>query len=117
MKKGLKNVKTTTATTATTAAAASTGKSNGGGSTSKAITIEAKMDVGFGNALYLRGEGLGLSWTRGVPLTCVDSSTWKWSGEAPDKLKFKLLINDAIWCQGEDFVAAPGERVQVSPAF
>src|SRR5579872_5239985 len=39
------------------------------------VTIEAKIDVGFGNTLYLRGEGPGLSWTQGVPLTCVDGKT------------------------------------------
>ena len=86
-------------------------------SSAQPVTIEATIDVGFGNTLYLRGEGRGLSWTKGVPLTCLDSSTWKWSGEAADKLKFKLLLNDAIWCQGEDLVAAPGQKVQVTPAF
>ena len=47
------------------------------GSGAKPVTIEAKIDVGFGNTLYLRGEGVGLSWTQGVPLTCVDGKTWK----------------------------------------
>ena len=110
LKKGLKNVGNIT-----TQIPAPAAKTNG--ATSKAVMIEAKVDVGFGNALYLRGEGLGLSWNQGIPLTCVDGSTWKWSGEGADNLKFKLLLNDAIWCQGEDFTAMPGERVQVSPAF
>jgi hypothetical protein len=83
----------------------------------KTVTIEAKIDVGFGNSLYLRGEGQGLSWSQGIPLTCVDKSTWKWSGEASDKVKFKLLLNDLVWSQGGDLVAAPGERVEVAPAF
>src|SRR5215213_8603318 len=60
-------------------------------SSSQPITIEAKIDVGFGNALFLRGEGTGLSWNQGVPLTCVDGSTWKWSGEISNQAKFKLL--------------------------
>jgi hypothetical protein len=81
------------------------------------VTIEAKIDVGFGNHLYLRGEGQGLDWNHGIPLQCVDQSTWKWSGEANDKVKFKLLLNDAVWAQGDNLVAAPGQRVQVSPAF
>lgn len=81
------------------------------------VTIEAKIDVGFGNALYLRGEGAGLSWTQGVPLTCVDGKTWKWTGEGTEKLKFKLLINDQVWSQGEDLVAAPGQKLEISPAF
>lgn len=83
----------------------------------KPVTIEAKIDVGFGNALYLRGEGVGLSWSQGIPLTCVDGSTWKWTGEAQDQLKFKLLLNDQIWSQGEDLVAKPGQKLEISPAF
>jgi len=81
------------------------------------VTIEAKIDVGFGNALYLRGEGLGLSWTEGVPLTCVDGKTWKWTGETQEPLKFKLLINDKVWSQGADVVVTPGQKVEISPAF
>jgi hypothetical protein len=86
-------------------------------SSAKPVTIEAKIDVGFGNTLYLRGEGLGLSWTQGVPLTCVDGKTWKWTGESQELLKFKLLINDQVWSQGEDIVATPGQKVEISPAF
>ena len=83
----------------------------------KPVTIEAKIDVGFGNTLYLRGEGLGLTWTKGVPLTCVDGKTWKWTAEASEELKFKLLLNDTVWSQGEDLVAAPGQNLKISPAF
>lgn len=81
------------------------------------ITIQARIDVGFGNALYLRGEGKGLSWNQGIPLTCVDGTTWKWSGEATDQVKFKLLLNDAVWASGEDLVALPGQKVDLSPTF
>ena len=83
----------------------------------KTVTIEANIDVGFGNMLYLRGEGRGLSWNQGIPLTCVDSSTWKWSGEVSDAVKFKLLLNDSIWSKGEDLVVSPGQKMRVSPAF
>ena len=94
-----------------------TASSGSARSTNGAVTIEARIDVGFGNTLYLRGEGTGLSWAQGVPLTCVDGKTWKWTGEAKDKLKFKLLLNDQIWSQGEDLIAAPGQKVEISPAF
>src|ERR1041385_1806488 len=90
-----KKAKTQTASAASTQAAKNTATTG----SSKAVTIEAKIDVCFGNALYLRGEGEGLSWTQGIPLTCVDSSTWKWSGETSDKVKFKLLLNDTVWAQ------------------
>ena len=81
------------------------------------ITIEAKIDVGFGNKLFARGQGAGLSWDYGIPLECVDSQTWRLIVPAKDKLQFKLLLNDSVWAQGEDVVAAPGKKVQVSPAF
>jgi hypothetical protein len=84
----------------------------------KTATIEAKVDVGFGNTLYLRGEGIkGADWNHGVPLKNVDSSTWQWTGEAEEKAKIKLLINDSVWAKGEDLVIAPGKKVQVSPSF
>lgn len=81
------------------------------------ITIEAKIDVGFGNRLFLRGHGEGLSWDRGTPLECVDSQTWRLIVPAKDKLQFKLLINDSVWAKGEDVVVPPGKRVELVPAF
>jgi len=81
------------------------------------ITIEAKIDVGFGNRLFLRGQGEGLSWDRGTPLECVDSQTWRLIVPSKDKLQFKLLINDSVWAKGEDVVVTPGKRVELVPAF
>ena len=81
------------------------------------IVIEAKIDVGFGNKLFARGQGAGLSWDHGIPLECVDSQTWRLTVPAKDKLQFKLLLNDSVWSQGEDVVAAPGKKVEVVPAF
>jgi hypothetical protein len=81
------------------------------------IVIEAKIDVGFGNNLFVRGQGAGLSWERGVQLENVDSKTWRLAVAASDKLQFKLLLNDSVWAKGEDVVAAPGKTVKVVPAF
>lgn len=81
------------------------------------VTIEAKIDVGYGNNLFVRGQGGGLSWDRGLPLENVDSKTWRLIVPAKDKVQFKFLLNDAVWCKGEDFVAAPGKKVEVTPAF
>lgn len=83
----------------------------------KLVTIEAKIDVGFGNAVFVRGEGEGLSWDRGLPLECVDGSTWKWTAEAGRAMKFKLLLNDTVWAKGDDLVAAPGQRLELAPSF
>jgi hypothetical protein len=80
-------------------------------------TIEVKLDVGFGNAVFLRGHGGPLTWERGVPLACVDAKTWRWSGEARDPITFKLLINDQIWSAGNDLLIAPGQKIEVAPEF
>ena len=88
-------------------------KSNSGAVT----TIEVKIDVGFGNAVYLRGQGSGLTWDHGTPLACVDGGTWRWSQNAATPITFKVLLNDQVWSAGNDLVVAPGQKLEVSPSF
>jgi hypothetical protein len=102
--------------TAKTATASPTRAAQSAGSAAP-VTIKAKIDVGFGNNLFVRGQGAGLSWERGVPLTCVDGQTWQWSAKADDRLTFKLLLNDQVWAKGEDLVATPGQKIEVVPMF
>jgi hypothetical protein len=80
-------------------------------------TIDVKLDVGFGNALYLRGEGSGLNWERGVPLSCVDGKTWRWSAPVTSPIKCKVLLNDQVWSSGQDVTVTPGQQIEVAPAF
>jgi hypothetical protein len=87
-------------------------------SASGAVTvIDVKHDVGFGNALFLRGQGGGLNWERGVQMDCVDGKTWRWSAKVKDPLTFKLLINDQIWSTGNDLIVKPGQKLEVNPSF
>ena len=80
--------------------------------------VEARINVGIGNALFIRGQGDGLSWDKGQPLNCVDPSTWVWSTtHAQEKVVFKLLLNDQIWAEGEDVVVEAGQRIQLAPGF
>jgi hypothetical protein len=80
-------------------------------------TIDVKADVGFGNAVYLRGEGSGLTWDRGVQLSCVDGKTWRWSQRVAAPITFKVLLNDQVWSSGQDLKVAPGQKIEISPAF
>jgi len=80
--------------------------------------VVAQIDVGFGNTLYVRGEGPGLSWEKGVPLDCVADDKWAISlAETSKPVVFKFLINDQTWCIGDDYVAQPGTTVTVTPVF
>lgn len=81
-------------------------------------TITAMIDIGFGNALYLRGEGAGLSWDRGVLMNCVSENTWLLElGESARPIIYKFLVNDLSWSVGEDHVVSPGTSVSVVPTF
>ncbi len=80
--------------------------------------VQAQIDVGFGNSLFIRGEGAGLSWDKGQPLTCVDGNRWDWSSEqAKDKVVFKLLLNDTTWTKGENVEVQAGKTVKIVPQF
>ena len=80
--------------------------------------IEAKIDVGLGNLLFIRGQGDGLSWSEGVPLNCVDATTWVWSTrQVREKVVFKLLLNDQVWAKGEDIIVEAGRKIGVVPSF
>ena len=88
------------------------------GSCEPVTSVEAKIDVGFGNALFIRGQGQGLSWDKGLPLNPVDARTWKWSTrEAKGRLSFKLLVNDQVWAKGDDVVVEAGHSLRLTPGF
>lgn len=80
-------------------------------------TVDVHLDAGFGNTLFIRGEGAGLSWEQGIPLTNIDSKTWRWTCETKAMVSFKILLNDVIWASGEDLVVPPGEKIVVTPEF
>lgn len=83
-----------------------------------ATKITALIDVGFGNTLYIRGDGPGLSWEKGVPLGSEGHDKWSISlGESGRPVLFKFLINDVSWSAGEDYTVAPGTSITITPVF
>jgi hypothetical protein len=80
--------------------------------------ITAHIDVGFGNTLYIRGEGPGLSWDRGLAMDCVADDEWTITiSDATVPVTFKFLLNDLTWCAGNDYTVEPGGGAEVEPAF
>lgn len=83
-----------------------------------ATFISAKANIGFGNHLYLRGEGPGLSWDHGVAMDCIAADLWAATVKgATLPVRFKVLVNDLTWSTGNDYVVEPGQSVTVAPAF
>ncbi|GAB4281684.1 MAG TPA: hypothetical protein DIU37_06565 [Opitutae bacterium] len=108
------------ATTKTTAKKAIKKESRASSSKSGALSthVTAIADVGWGNALYIRGEGGGLSWERGILMKNKGASTWNWSTKsAKHPITFKVLINDERWASGEDCEVKAGTTWTGHPHF
>ncbi len=83
-----------------------------------ATFITARIDIGFGNHLFVRGTGPGLSWENGTAMECVGSGLWTVAiKNAVKPVTFKVLVNDLSWSAGPDFVAEAGQSVTISPSF
>jgi hypothetical protein len=75
--------------------------------------------IGIGNRLFIRGEGPGLSWEKGVPLTFVSIGKWRWeTNDSSQPVRFKLYKNDEVECTalGERSVG-PGAQVDLTASF
>lgn len=81
-------------------------------------TVIAEIDAGFGNGVYLRGSGGGLTWDKGTPMDNVSPTEWVLRMEdVPSVIEFKVLLNDENWSAGPNVEVAPGGTVVVSPRF
>jgi uncharacterized protein YoxC len=75
--------------------------------------------IGIGNRLFIRGEGPGLSWEKGVPLSFVSIGKWRWeTNDAASAVKYKLYKNDDVECAalGERSVE-PGAQQELTASF
>ncbi len=81
-------------------------------------SIIARVDVGFGNQLYVRGTGADLSWEKGLQLENVSAYEWTFATtKAKSDVTFKFLINDELWAEGDNIIVAEGATSISSPVF
>lgn len=84
-----------------------------------ATRLIATSYIGIGNRLFIRGEGPGLTWEKGIPLQFVSIGKWRW--ETPDAstpVLFKLYKNDDIECPGLGMLELePGHQQEVTAKF
>ncbi|HYD85233.1 MAG TPA: hypothetical protein VEA63_14305, partial [Opitutus sp.] len=84
-----------------------------------ATRLIATAYIGIGNRLFIRGDGPGLSWEKGVPLQFVSIGKWRW--ETPDAtapIQFKLYKNDDTECPGLGTLTLdPGHQQEVTAKF
>ena len=75
--------------------------------------------IGIGNRLFIRGEGPGLSWEKGVPLQFVSIGKWRWeTNDANAPVRFKLYKNDDLECAALGAQSLdPGHQQELTAAF
>jgi len=74
--------------------------------------------IGIGNKLYIRGDGPGLSWDKGVPMKFVSIGKWGWSSdEATGPVACKLYKNDETAALSGEVFLEPGQHVEVTALF
>lgn len=74
--------------------------------------------IGISNKLFIRGEGPGLSWDKGVPMDLIGIGKWEWKTfEASQPVACKILINDEQWTNDEDIILHPGTTKDTTASF
>lgn len=81
-------------------------------------SLVATAYIGIGNKLYLRGDGPGLSWERGVPMQFLAIGKWGWTTtEATAPVTCRLYRNDDTPMLEENVVIDPGTKAEITPKF
>jgi len=75
--------------------------------------------IGIGNRLFIRGDGPGLGWDKGVPLQFVSIGKWRWeTADATAPVKFKLYKNDESECTALGAQSLePGHQQEITATF
>jgi len=75
--------------------------------------------IGIGNRLFIRGDGPGLSWDKGVPLTFVSIGKWRWeTNDAAGPVRFRLFKNDSVECTAlGECTVEPGAQQEFTASF
>ena len=83
-----------------------------------ATRLLATAYIGIGNKLYIRGDGPGLSWDKGVPMQFVSIGKWGWSThEAVGPIRCKLYKNDEVAALTGEITLESGRHTEVTALF
>jgi hypothetical protein len=98
---------------ATSTAPAETSASSDG-----ATRLLATAYIGIGNKLFIRGEGPGLSWDKGVPMQFVSIGKWGWAThDTAAPVRCTLYKNDETAALTGEVTLEPGKHVEVTAFF
>jgi len=74
--------------------------------------------IGIGNKLFIRGDGPGLSWDKGVPMQFVSIGKWGWaSNDVTMPIACKLYKNDETAALSGEIFLEPGKHLELTALF
>jgi hypothetical protein len=83
-----------------------------------ATRLLATAYIGIGNKLFIRGDGPGLSWDKGVPMQFVSIGKWGWAThDATGPVACKLYKNDETAALSGEIFLEPGKHVEITALF
>ncbi len=83
-----------------------------------ATRLLATAYIGIGNKLFIRGDGPGLSWDKGVPMQFVSIGKWGWAThDATAPIRAKLYKNDETTGLTGEITMEPGQHVEITALF
>ena len=81
-------------------------------------SVIANVMIGIGNKPFLRGEGPGLSWDKGVPMNFIEIGKWSWSPPRKNaSLTVQLYRNDEEPDQTGKIEVKAGDKIEINPDF
>jgi hypothetical protein len=84
----------------------------------ESLTLVVNAHVGIGNKPYVKGEGAGLSWDKGIPMDFVEIGKWEWTAEeGSGGAVARVYLNDSLSALGEEISLEAGERVECTARF
>ena len=87
-------------------------------SQAKKSRVLVKYDVGFGNILFIRGQGAGLNWEKGQMMKNLSKDEWVWETDLSfNACEFKVLLNDQGFESGDNHKLLQGANFEYTPRF
>ena len=84
----------------------------------KPTIVAVTVELGRGDAIFIRGQGGGLRWDKGRRLASVGPEQWVWAASDPrGDIEFQLLLDDQDLGPSNNLVLRAGERVEAFPDF
>ncbi len=85
----------------------------------EAAEIHVHYDTGFGNSIFIRGDGPDLNWNSGNSASWTAGNDWVYTTSASaGGFEFKPLVNDQNWSTGGNYVVPDGNSiVHIYPFF